>query len=91
MRTDVSHLGRDLGVGASRQLLVDLLARDCLEKLHEGWVERLVCVGVKRRQVDVADARDKGNDLDTVSSRQVLLGDGTGSNTACGRDKHEQS
>jgi hypothetical protein len=35
--------------------------------------------------VDVADARDKGDDLDAVRGRQVLLGDGTGGDTACSR------
>ena len=92
------YLGHALGglrVRATSGVSIDLLAGDGLEELDKLWAQSILdSVVVLRRglgwrsdrrgELDLANGRDKGNDLDAVDSLQVLLGDGAGGNTADG-------
>lgn len=92
------YLGHALGgfcVGAAGRVGVDLLAGDGLEELDElgaqGVLDDIVVIGRRLRggrdgrgQLDLADGRDKSDDLDAESGLQVLLSDSAGSDTTNG-------
>lgn len=75
------ELGRR-GIGAARQGLVDGLASDALEELKEVLVNLLV-LGLGRRQMDLANRRHEGNNLDAVRELEVLFSDRSGRNSTC--------
>jgi len=73
-----------LVIGAAHgEELVDLLTGDLVDELEELGVGRgsgVVCCG--RVELLVSDRRGEGDNLDAVGQSEVLLGNGTGSNTA---------
>ena len=80
----IGHLFVGGGMGAANGVLVDLFACDRVQELHVVLREDLIVVSTHRaRDMDFADARDEGNDLDAVYLLEVLFCDRTCSDTTC--------
>lgn len=83
---DLGHAGCGVGVGTtSGDEGVHGVAVDCLDHLKElGVGGGRGVLGSRGEEVLVANGGDEGDDFDAVRQAEVLLGDGTGSDTAWG-------
>src|SRR5699024_3774355 len=78
------HAARRLLVGAAHgQEPVDLLARDALCEAQERGV-RAHRLAIILKELDAADRRDEGDDLNAVRGAEPLIRDGSGGDTGDG-------